>query len=116
MTPGLVVSNRTTNGSSDNGGIQDLPSLVQCERLSKIQEDGPCASRVPPLPMLQNFLILSIKTQLKTLIMNILCNTYDAARAAGTRRIFRVGGEISFSQIADHRLLIAGRRGIIPRT
>jgi hypothetical protein len=79
MTPGLVVSNRTTNGSSDNGGIQDSTSLVQCERLSKIQEDGPGASRFPPLSMLQNFLIPSIKRQLKMLIMNICCNRHDAA-------------------------------------
>ena len=70
----LVGSNRTTNGSSDNGGIEDSTSLVQAPELSKIQEkmDGP--SRFPPLSMLQNFLIPSIKSKLKMLIMRI-CST-----------------------------------------
>src|SRR6476469_711822 len=50
ITPGLVVSDRRTNGSNDSGDIQRQPSLVQCERLSKIQEDGPYAAASHPSP------------------------------------------------------------------
>jgi hypothetical protein len=72
MTPGLVVSNRRTKGSTDNGGIQVNLPWFKYERLAKFRKMG-LVQPFPPLPMLQTFPVMSIKTQLKILIMNICC-------------------------------------------
>ncbi len=72
MTPGLVVSNRRTKGSTDNGGIQVNLPWFKYERLAKFRKMG-LVEPFPPLPMLQTFPVISIKTQLKILIMNICC-------------------------------------------
>jgi hypothetical protein len=74
MTPGLVVSNRRTKGSTDNGGIQVNLPWFKYERLAKFRKMG-LVEPFPPLPMLQTFPVISIKTQLKILIMNICCRS-----------------------------------------
>jgi hypothetical protein len=70
MTPGLVLSNRRTNGFNDNNGIRTTfpGSSVNAQQN---QEDGPVTAASHPHPMLQTFLITSIKRELKTLIINI---------------------------------------------
>jgi hypothetical protein len=76
ITPGLVLSNRRTNGSSDHSGIQDYLPWFKHERKAN-QEDGLAASH--PCPMLQTFLITSIKNRLKTLIRKIGSNNRQSA-------------------------------------
>jgi hypothetical protein len=63
----LVVSNRRTKGSTDNGGIQVNLPWFKYERLAKFRKMG-LVQPFPPLPMLQTFPVMSIKTQLKILI------------------------------------------------
>jgi len=71
ITPGLVLSYRTTNGACDNSGIQDDLPWFKCERYAKSGRWVFLAAS-HPRPMLQTFLITSIKSELKTLIINIL--------------------------------------------
>jgi hypothetical protein len=78
ITPGLVLSNRRTNGSSDHSGIQDYLPWFKHERKAN-QEDGLAASH--PCPMLQTFLITSIKNRLKTLITTIGSNSRQSDKA-----------------------------------
>jgi hypothetical protein len=79
ITPGLVLSNRRTNGSSDHNGIQDYLPWFKHERKAN-QEDGLAASH--PCPMLQTFLITSIKNRLKTLIRMIGSNSRQSSGLA----------------------------------
>ena len=91
MTPGLVVSNRRTKGSTDNGGIQVNLPWFKYERLAKFRKMG-LVQPFPPLPMLQTFPVMSIKTQLKILIMNICCRSRKISAAEVVQSFPPIGG------------------------
>lgn len=60
--------------------------LVQYERLGKIRKMGP-VQPLPPFAMLQNLLGTSIKTQLKTLIMDICRKAHDDVPECGSNPV-----------------------------